>query len=638
MEEADEGEAHALASKWMKKITAKVELTNAVGCNLGKQVHSNDDDIDKNDQKCRDASKKDEAVNALHSLNCNDFMLNSNPGDIVSPRAVLEPRLGSCHKKYDSGLFSEQLLDAKHISVLEDSKPTLNAAVGEEGIMRSLQKPLASNDELYDIWDFDEQQKQKAECYLKGIDINLTTEKENLPIINEGFVDNIGNLKFEQPSLETGSGLLEKLKSDGLSDSDVNENNCKICPNCKEYNSLLINWCEECGKALISVKMTNVKTNPASNTLAFNKDSGEEKVEGETTFTSKLNPNCAEFVSAYTIPQTKVPSQAFNGHLSTFGNSQSPVLSPVDRPSYHIDKSTKNKYSSRSHERDCDNKKFDDFKSHSFTKSVSVNQRNDRQNRSRRRPCGQNSVSSVPEQFSYSYSPINGQFDSPGNSFLGYSNFDAQIMPHHPASPHVYGTLMVPGQYEFGTVPHANMHIDHRVSSQNHGEARRDNSISGFDQEGCFQGFDFENPPLENPHLFGPSSIFDESEFSRSFVENALHQQIDYMYGPSNHQQQINLSYQGDFALTQPTFYCLQNYQSAPDLPYHRAYRKKKIVENGIESPSFAKNLSRKPRNSQQAMKTRDSYKVENEKSTKQKHVVSIIILMVDISFVLFQL
>ena len=631
MEEVDEGEAHALASKWVKNIAAKVGLTNVTGCNSGKQVHSNDDDIDKSDHKCGDASKKDESVNALHSLNCNDFILNSsqicenivNHGDVGSPRAVLEPRLD---KKYDSGLFSELVLDAKHTSVLEATNPALNAAVRETGIMRSLQKSPASNDELYDIWDFDEQQKQKAECYLKGTGIVLTTEKENIPVINEGFADNTGNLKFEQHSSEAESVLLEKLKSDGLSGSDVNRNNYKICPDCKEYNSLLANWCEECGKALISVKVTNLKTNQDSNKCASTKDSGEEKVERETAFTSKLNPNCAEFVSAYTMPQRKVCSQAPNDHLSTFEKSQSPVLSPADRTSYHIGKSSKNKYCSRSHKWDCDNKRFDDFKSHSFTNSVNVNQRRDRQNRSRRKPCGANSFGGVSEQLSYSYSPRNEQFDSPVNSFLGYGNFDAKIVPHYPTSPHVYGTLMVPGQYEFGTVPHANMHIDHRVPSQNLGEARGDNSISGFDQEGCFQGFDFENPPLDNPHLFGSSKDFDESEFSRSFVENALHQQIDYMYGPSNQQQQIHLSYESDFALAQPTFFCLQSYHPAPDLPYHRAYRKKKIVENGIESPSFARNLSRDSKHSQQA--TRDSYKVKDESPTKQKHVVSIAFLI----------
>ena len=49
MEEVDEGEAHALASKWVKNIASKVGLANLAGCNSGKEVHNNDDDIDKSD-------------------------------------------------------------------------------------------------------------------------------------------------------------------------------------------------------------------------------------------------------------------------------------------------------------------------------------------------------------------------------------------------------------------------------------------------------------------------------------------------------------------------------------------------------------------------------------------------------------
>ena len=673
MEDVDEGEAHALASKWVKNITAKMGLTNVVECNLGKQVHSNDDDIDEIDHKCGDAVRINEPVDALHSLdNSNDLTLNNpqlcesvlNPGYINPSRSsVLKPTrfdsLKTSHhrNKNDSGHAGELLSDGKHAPVLDNARPNIRS-IAQTEIMPSLQSPVASNDELYDIWDFDERQKQTAECYLKGTCVKVSTEKENVPILNEKFAYRTRDSKLQQHSVEPESSKSEKLQSDRLRDGDVNQNYCKICPDCKQHNSLVANWCEECGKALISIEVTRVDSSSACSKLGSDKSVGEDTVTKEVSFTSKLNPNCAEFVSAYPQPQRAIPLHMSNGRIShgysLSDHRQYQLLSSVGGQSDVIGRSQKGSCISQGYNRVSESKKHDDLKSNSFTEDCSVVRRKDRQSRNTRKgrmrrrsnsahdfdsrnqlshSNSPRSFDSSPCQFSYSPDPGNELFTSPGNSFLGYSSIDQPALSYQAISPgqSAYGTLLVPRQCEFSTAQCTSAQTDCQFSTQIQSKVSNDNLHLGFDGVGCsyersFQGLDFENPPLENPQMFGQSSNFDEAEFSRSFVQNALHQQIDFVYGMSNHQRQANMAQNNDFVLAQPAFFCLQNYQPTPDLNYHRAYRKKKFVENGIESPRFGRSLSRNPKHSHPNVTGKQSFQIGDDKSLEQQIVVSIVL------------
>ena len=661
MDEGDEeGEACALASKWMEHITAKMGLANAVRCNVGKQVHNNDDCIDESGLKCGDLSSKNNAVDAFHSLNCNDFVVNSsqlsesaaNPVEVSTQRHALKTgsfdsvESNHCRKTKDSGVSSDLLLDEKDGSIEDKVSPTESIHIAESGIMRNLQNHIPSNDELYDIWDFDEQQKQQAECYLRGTDAIFTAEKENLPIVNEKNFDQSRDFRSEHHSLEARPCWLGKSAS--FSGSDRNQNFYKICPICKEHNSVMLNWCEECGKALISVEVTRGGADPVCGKYDSNIQNGGRKMDKieetkwtrEAILTSKLNPNCAEFVSAYSKPQNAIPMQASNDHLlkceSPSSDNQVMTFSRTCNPSYFAAEITKLHYGCKSHERVSDNKKVGDFKSDSSSDHFSVEHRQDKQNkkgkqnRIRRRrssssfelgsqnsvshAVGSNSFSSIPQQLSYSFSPRN----SPVDSFHGYGNSYNMALPFSATTSSLYshGALTVPGQYECGAVQGTKSQCDRRIFPQSQSEGKSINLIPcyngvSYDADGCFQGFDFENPPLDSPYVPEPASNFDEKEFSRSFVQNALHQQIEYVHGLSSHQ---------------PTIFFLQSSQPTVDLPNHRAYRKKKLIENGIESPRFAKNVLKKPLQSQQSMKSK--------RNCKQECNVSVSLILGDRSFV----
>jgi len=655
MDEGDEeGEARALASKWVERITAKMGLVNAVRCNVGKQVHNNDDNIDESSRKCGDLSNKNNAIDAFHSLNCNDFVVNSSQISESEEVGTQRPALKTdsfdslesnhCSTTKDARISGCLLLDGKQDSVENKVSPTDSIHIAESGIMRNLQSHIPSNDELYDIWDFDEQQKRQAECYLKGTDTNFTAEKENFPIVNEKVFDQSRDFRSEHHSLEAKPGWLEKSTS--LSGSDGNQNLYKICPSCKEHNSVMLNWCEECGKALISVEVTRAKVDPVCGKYDSNRGTGEAKWTKEAILTSKLNPNCAEFVSAYSKPQNAMPLQASNGNLLNTetppSDNQDMASSPTCNPSYFTAEIAKLRYGCKSYEGVSDYRKVGDFKSDSSSKNFSAEHRKDKQqnkkskqNKIRRRrssssfelnsqspvshAVGSNSFSSIQQQLSYSFSPSN----SPVNAFVGYSNSHNMTMPFCATNSSLYGNgaLTIPGQYECSAVQGTKSQYDRRVFPQNQGDGRSNSLIQGYDgagyngvsygAKGCFQGFDFENPPLDNPYVLEPASNFDEKEFSRSFVQNALHQQIEYAHGLSSHHHQANIAQNVDFPLVQPAIFFLQSSQPTVDLPNHRAYRKKKFIENGIESPRFAKNVLRKPMQSQQGMKSKRNYKQE---------------------------
>ena len=647
MEDTDESEARAFASEWVKNITAKVGLASTEAeRNSRKQVHGNDDEIDKNEHKCINAANKHGSYNNFRSSNGDELSECSSSSTIryaekYRPEYVLNTyRQEDCTKNgveiSDSKLLNNIPLGVVDASnpVFHEFRPNFIASSAEKVAMPSLQGPSPTNDELYALWDFDEQQKQKAEHYLRGAGMDDASKKENLPPIDSKFGDR--KEEAEKQTSKTKSSFLEKQPSDWVSDVIQNDNFCKICPDCKEQNHASANWCEECGKALITVEAAVVearlKAKPAVNTQGSVLDSEGNQTKKNTVLISKLNPNCAEFVSAYSQTTRKTsPMRVSNGkssnHLNYDFYEQTPDF--ADQVSYLNGEKTKQDYASKSYQRVSDEKSWNDFKSNSFTESFKGEHKKDKKNKrtkqnrnNRRRSASfeyeshspfahhfaQSSLNNLTAQYSHSFSPRNECFNSPVNTFVGYNGINEQPMPYHTAgsSPQVYGMPMMPRYYDCNEMQGTHSSLDSGLSAKNQNEI---GSFSRLNGAGNFQGFDFQNPQLDNPHVFGASNNFDETEFSRSFVQNALHEQVEFFYGPANPQHQAYVSQNGDFTLYQPAFVYV-DHPLKTDLP--RAYEKKKFAKNGIKSPRVSKDLLKNSKSSQQKMTYKRSHKAKN--------------------------
>lgn len=622
MDDIDELEAQALASKWVRDISAKVGLkaSRRQDCDDSpRQVHSLNDEIDQNEHKCRDADKHDKPADGKYARGgeislFQRFERSRSPvseveTDLLAINQNQQERDGKNNfgsKDFYEGLSSPEL---RRDHVYSKSNDVLIPC--EKVMMPTLQNPAISNDELFDIWEFDESQKQRANCYLKKACTKITMEKENLPNMKNNFANSEAQMDFAVTNVlspvrqkcRKKYSDSESQKQDGILDTEMNNNFCKICPVCKESNPVSVNWCEECGKALISVEATEVRKLSVKNEPTLAENNGTETLKKESILTSKLNPNCAEFVSAYAQSSKKYsPPRVPNSSIPKCEQPALVHMSPTSsgQISYHNGEKAKNDNIYKYYGRIYDEKRSGDFKSNSFTESSKFEKKNDKSNkrrnrRNRRRSSSFDLDSNDPLSFGYcqetglfshSFSPRN-EYGSPGNRFPIHQQICNQQQQYPGGSPRVYGVVY--GICELDANQGAGFEQTRLPYNQH--EIRNEHSFPRYDRAQDFQGFDFENPPLDNPAMSEQASRFNEMEFSRSFIQNALHQQFEYLYGPSKPPEYPHVMQNEQAAFCQPNHVYSVNHPTKQDPPYHRAYQKKKLIENGIDSPRISKNL-----------------------------------------------
>lgn len=625
MDDTDEREAQELASKWVSNIFAKVGVQQTTEeCHSSRQVHRYNDGIDQNEHKRSNSAEKDEVVDSLHASN-EDYSVadtsNNSQRKVVESTAVSRPMpFGKSSRRQklstdltDSG-FHDSTCELKDRYFFGKYEESLFPA--ERVTMRADQNiPTVSNEELFDIWEFDDQQKQTAKCYLRKPCIDSTLGKENLPS------ENANNIRS--------------------TDCELNSDLCKVCPDCMERNNVSVNWCEECGKALIRVEATKIdRLSAISKPAAVD---GTEILKMEGIFASKLNPNCAEFVSAYGHSS---PSNLSNGHSKIFGSpaTANHSLNHADQHSDHFEEKTKQRNLDRNFDRVTKGKNLNGFISKSFTESLKFERKNDKSNKkfkqnrkNRRRSSSVESDSfghlnqigdsnSRGSQSSHSFSPRGEYQHSPLNMFMGHQHLYNQPHSYHATTKQEGYDLQScsHGHYESGPGP--NVYLDRSGLPFDRYECGNEGLASKPDSKHHFQGLDFNNPPIDNPNMLGAGPSFNEAEFSKSFVQNALNQQFEYLYGPSSQLPNTYLSQHWSIAQHQPTLSYHETYPPTPAIAHHRAYQKKKIVENGIESPRASRNLLKNSKYSLKNEKEKKIFGTRNNSSEKSKSKVCLLL------------
>ena len=516
----------------------------------------------------------------------------------------------------------------------------------------------ATRNELFDIWGFNEEQRKQARCYLldKADEGSILHEKENIPLLDQtchadgaSDVNTAGESRLENVDIKINSKKTSipnmTIKDDYAVSGpngkfpfeeghcnqeaektrrflvDCKEKFCKVCPGCSEVNLQNANWCEECGKALVTVEITRKSNAPQSDLLqsALPLDIEKQIVNSNKISSSKLNPNSAEFVSAFAKPMQETHSQDNDfllRHDTVTGNetisgtgwednaSNSCMPDPI--ASCNLQRSKIGRKNTRKPEQQhsanlTDVMKFSRKRDKDARKWEEDNRKGRSYSTDKPSTCSQYFYSGLSEEAPKGcISSVNPsgerslfyQLPSSNPESLGYNqvshSFGAQSQRQRSASwcnvtqNSPCGNLL---QMSYSAV--GSNGIDRRV------HCPFDDELQRLNVPAVYQGFDFQNPVLENSSL-GQCNSFDEGQFSRDLVQSQLNNQIALLYGNWEASRAHCISSTDNGMHYQPLVAYPQHVSPNGNLQSWRMYRKKKVVDNFIDSPRTPRSVTRK--------------------------------------------
>eukprot|EP00794_Sanderia_malayensis_P016605 gene16605-18291_t len=548
--------------------------------------------------------------------------------------------------------------------------------VFEDGLMNECQN------ELFEIWGFDNEQCKTALKYLEKSEaceivdkVDFMHEKENIlekgsrqhddflfpgdgissaddvlikRRISEGKLFNdITNIGHD---IDVGNDINE-LKDKSVPDNMVDFEDDhkfhpasyhKLCPACYQKNSSTANWCEECGKALVSVEVrkfgvVDPERNNNGNYLETSPRRPEESTvgvdvpRGSKTSSFKLNPNSAEFISAYSRPEMQSDNYAMQSDNYAMQSDNyamqrcSPVeYSPRDRcHSFHTPTSIteqtvgysgsfpraasgfdrgelSSKHSLSPNHLSPDKMPVGCFSRFYGIDTAPVGNSYEGQNITINTQVGMynspgyyppKSVQNASNQYQRKSNGFKERRDhlqmmhSPKASLSYDSSYDSlnawneQVRPRSTSLLNIHFSAGSPQPYTSSYPIFVSEQSHVQQSIQHCAPVTQPHYVAGSNG---YQGFDFENPQFE-PQV-PDCQLFDEAAFSKEFVRSRLCQQLDSAYG--NHQQ---YAYH-HAAEMQNSLYMLQPMNTGQD-PLVRMYTKKKLYNSSLDSPRSPRNL-----------------------------------------------
>ena len=667
MERIDDDEAHELAAKWLNTIKSNVGLNNDctsyadANRDSCKQVQQNCDVTCEKRYRCKEGccareptcfefAKPNAKGCGAMSFKSPDEQQNSEAKQFLGGHALIHDNVrvaATSRCNYASSLISNNQQTNGHTDNGDK----------EKGVCRL---ECATSNELFDIWGFDEEQRKQANHYLldKADEGSIMHEKENIPLLDkschaDGLFDmdtlrrgRLENVDIKLNSKTTPIPAMTNIKGDyAVSGSNgkypfeeehwnqedeetqrllvrCKEKLCKVCPGCSEVNLQNANWCEECGKALVTVEITRSSNALQTDLLrsALPLDIAKQTVNSNKISSSKLNPNSAEFVSAFAKPvqvthsldndflvryDTVTGNEIISGTGGEYNGSNSCMPDPVS--SCNLESSKICRRNTRKLEQQHSANLTDVMK---FSRKRDKNVRKWKDDIQRERSYSSDKIPSTCSQYFYScsseqapkgyISSVNPRgeqslyYQSPSSNpeSLGYNQashtFGAQSQRQRSASwcnvtqNSPCGTLL---QMSYSHV--GNVDIHRRVHRPFNDEFQR------FDAPAVYQGFDFQNPAIENSSL-GQCNSFDEAQFSRDLVQSQLNNQIALHYGNWEAPPAHCIGSTDNGMYYQPPVAYPQHVSQNRNLQSWRMYKKKKVVDSFIDSPRTPRSVTRK--------------------------------------------
>ncbi len=569
--------------------------------------------------------------------------------EILDSNSYLSSFAYSNNHSRESPVMPTQHLDySKPSSVVLDNKPDFGDNASSE-----------DHNELFELWNFDADQCETALKYLNktGVKDKPSSrglhEKENNPhqrkliehdalpsLKSNGSKDDVPN--FGDKSRGNWFSDISNIRQDSTDENHISEATSKkiyfesevlspksryykTCPVCKQQNEATANWCEECGKALVSVEVkrhsADIKTERNNNdNIHFISKSNPELTnldEDKKISSFKLNPHSAEFVSSYSKPQsqkgTKIDSHSFHGSSpvdyspeekrynvqiqsprdqpvryagsfpgNQFGNFNSWQVSPklAWSPTHFSPDMASVGYMNGNVDSMLSRNSYDGaYASHScYTRSNKngIEYVKHLPNTSKLQNFSQVNHSTASFSYDSSYSSYHKDVKSRprSTSLLNIQLNTASPVLADPRFPISFGDASSSNHHQ--SVQHCVQVTQPQLEAISNG----------------YQGFDFENPQFDPQ--FSECQAFNETVFSQQFVQSRLHQQIESVYGDPQKYQYYQPSEIPNPLYLQTTNLVHHDVNSGQTDPLIRMYKKKKLYSSSLDSPRSPKNILRK--------------------------------------------
>eukprot|EP00795_Rhopilema_esculentum_P012969 gene12969-3730_t len=647
MDTIDDEEARKLAAEWLTSIKASVGLPASVTTDLGqgssqaesKQVRGNYDVSNENGNNRGSTSAYPTSTH--YAAHRPTFAWNSSSKKPIS-------------KDQNSKDLSLKATGRHETDRVKSSGMKNDCSVSKKEVFPIMlttghTEDVTTND-LFDLWDFDGEQREKAKSYLHtGVsdpigNVNVCiSEKENIPAHNiktktlAASHDSTNGVYSESPVFRFDEGLMangsEEVKTQQSQSKVISHKfNYKLCTSCGQKNEVEANWCDECGKAIISSTVTNVQDKEAAADV-ISKKSGALPIN--KVLTSKLNPNCAEFVSAYSNRNKTIPFSPISSRSGEFSNGNLPRSAPLesflmnshDRKQKAKPLSIKQQKFSNTYGQECKQSRPSSF-TDGYKYGPKKNRNSaDLEKRRYNRERGSSFNSDVSNQSPQSSEngSFKGVYDSrafyqhngsSGNMLLyGSPNSVSNFYDCHgnPISSHTPTVDQNPILHDFMNPQLFCQPLDLRATGPTMTTANVTSSSMSSQRLNISrsnQSYNFDAPILDGPQ---GSSPFDGAEFSKVFVQSTLQQQVENTYGNWNMPQNINWTDQQQFYQPQ---YCYNFPIDSNNDLYQRVYRKKRVVNSSIESPRTPKTFLRKYKDAKEKLEENRTQKQTTVKAT----------------------
>lgn len=530
-----------------------------------------------------------------------------------------------------------------------------------------------TSDEIFEIWGFDEEQRKQAKWYLSdnAEEGSIMHEKENIPLLGQNYqpdrafdkgtlgIGRTGNVDSELNSTTASFGDMTNVKKNytvSASDDQLpfeeehqkqkgketqnilvgsEEKLCKVCPDCSGVNLQNANWCEECGKALVTVQITRKSNAQQSNLLpnALPVDIEKQIAISNTIFSSKLNPNSAEFVSAFAKKIEGTPLldndlpfryDTVTGNEKVSGSGWEDIARNRYMPDpvasfelHHLESSKVGKRNTWKVEQQHSANLIDSKK---LSRKRDTNVRKWKGDNQKERSYSSDKIPSTFNQYSYlgSFEPAPKGYVSSvnpkGEQTIYYQSpsSNPESLRYNQAS-HSFG--MESQRERSASCCNATQNspcgnfLQMSYSAVGNVDTHRgihqpfDDNFQRLNPSAVYQRFDFQNPAFENSSM-GLFDSFDEAQFSRDLVQSQLNNQIELLYGNWEAPPAHCVGSTDNGTCYRPLVAYPQHVSQKRDLQSWRMYRKKKVVDNFIDSPRMPRSVTRKGKHHAKSKKT----------------------------------